>query len=178
VLASREEARHDAFTLATVGPDRIVSARIVLAEILDDGTALFASSTKSRKAQQLRSSPAAALVAFWPGRERQLRLEGLVVLASEHKADEMFARRPRELQLLAWASSDGQPQTPAQYEHEYKRFDRKFQGCPIPRPESWRVYTLAPSQYEFWESNHNWHHACVRYAQQPNGRWKHTFVGP
>ena len=176
--ARHQEDWHDSLALATAGTDGHVSCRVVTAQILEDGKTLFASSERTRKAQQLRANPCAAMLAFWPRHERQLRIEGSVKRASTAKADQLFAELPREAQLLAWASADGQPQTPDEYDREHARFDDKYRDRQFPRPSYWRAFILTPAAYEFWESRGNWRRTCVRYILDDQGNWHYNFVGP
>jgi len=177
-LASRQDPWYDAFSLATATTDGEVSCRVVRGEILEGGTARFGSSIRSRKSRQLGENTRAALLAFWQRSERQLRMEGQITIDDETTADSIFSRRPRDLQLLAWVTTDGEPQTPAEYSAEFKRIDRNFRNREIPRPAYWRIYLLVPTRYEFWEANENRHHVCVRYDKSHNDDWKHAFVGP
>ena len=68
-----------AMTVSTVGPDGQPAARVVLLKGLpDDAGFLFYSNYASRKGHELAAQPRAALTFFWPGLERQVRVEGTV----------------------------------------------------------------------------------------------------
>jgi pyridoxamine 5'-phosphate oxidase len=68
----------NAMTLATANKEGHVSARIVLLKGYDDtGLSLF-TNYESRKGRELKENPWAALVFFWAGLERQVRIEGRV----------------------------------------------------------------------------------------------------
>ncbi|RMF81816.1 MAG: pyridoxamine 5'-phosphate oxidase, partial [Planctomycetota bacterium] len=94
----------NAMTLATVGPDRRPSARIVLLKGFDQRGFVFYTDYRSRKGLDLAQNPYAALCLYWPPFERQVRIEGGVTKTSEQESDDYFASRPRESQLAAAAS--------------------------------------------------------------------------
>ena len=92
-----------AMTLATVGADGRVSARVVLLKAVDERGFVFYTNTLSRKGRALAASPKAALDFHWKSLARQVRvrIEGSVAPVTVQEADTCFASRPRESQLGA-----------------------------------------------------------------------------
>ena len=143
-----------AMTLATVAADGQPSARVVLLKGLpDDAAFLFYTNYESRKGQELASRPLAALTFFWPGLERQVRVEGRVEKAAESVSTEYFRSRPRSSQIGAWASPQSQVITSREeLEAREQATTAGFSGQdPLPRPPHWGGYLLRPHRVEFWQ---------------------------
>ena len=70
-------------TLATATRDGKPSARVVLLRGLDDRGLVFFTNRESRKGQELRRNPRAAVVLHWWELGRQARIEGTVEEVSE-----------------------------------------------------------------------------------------------
>jgi len=63
-------------TFATVSPNGLPSARIVLLKEVDDKGFVFFTNYKSRKGKELDKMPHVALLFYWKELERQIRIEG------------------------------------------------------------------------------------------------------
>ncbi|MBI3579408.1 MAG: pyridoxal 5'-phosphate synthase, partial [Ignavibacteriales bacterium] len=66
----------NAMVLATSTPSGTPSARIVLLKGLDESGFVFFTNYASRKAEELKENPHAALLFYWGALERQVRIEG------------------------------------------------------------------------------------------------------
>ncbi|RZK45923.1 MAG: pyridoxamine 5'-phosphate oxidase, partial [Hymenobacter sp.] len=144
-----------ALTLATVAAATgQPSQRVVLLKGLpDDAGFLFFTNYDSQKGHELAAQPRAALNFFWPGLERQVRVEGVVEKAPENVSTEYFQSRPRSSQVGAWASPQsaviGSRQELEAREHEVEA--RFADQTPLPRPPHWGGYVLRPTRIEFWQ---------------------------
>ena len=69
------QPEHNAMALATVGSASI-SCRIVLLRSFNQDGFVFYTNYNSRKAMDLERDARAALTFFWPGLQRQVRIEG------------------------------------------------------------------------------------------------------
>lgn len=142
-----------AMTLATVGADGRISARVVLLKEVDERGFVFYTNTLSRKGRALAVQPQAALLFHWKTlRDQvQVRIEGSVAPVTVQEADAYFASRPRESQLGAWASLQSEPLAErAVFEARYAQFEQQFADGPVPRPPHWSGYRVAPETFEFW----------------------------
>src|SRR5215204_7642014 len=74
----RDEAGEElgAVGLATATPDGAPSLRMVLLKGADERGLTFFTNYGSRKGAELAANPRAALLAYWPGAGRQVRVEG------------------------------------------------------------------------------------------------------
>nr|MCU0624018.1 pyridoxal 5'-phosphate synthase [Gemmatimonadaceae bacterium] len=94
----------NAMTLATVAPDGMPSARVVLLKGVDGGGFVFYTDYRSRKGRELDAAPRAALVFFWAELERQVRVVGEVGRISRDESAAYFASRPRGSRIGAHVS--------------------------------------------------------------------------
>ena len=141
-----------AVTLATVDADGRADARIVLLRGLDDRGAIWYTNRRSAKGRQLARVASAALVAFWPQLERQVRLRGPVAPLPDAESDAYFASRPRGSQLGAWASEQSETVADrAALERQVAEVEARFAGSAVPRPPHWGGYLLSPQVIELWQ---------------------------
>jgi pyridoxamine 5'-phosphate oxidase len=114
---------------------------------------------------------------FWPGLQRQLRIEGTVEKVSEEVSDAYFASRPRESQLGAWASQ--QSSELAQAEDliaAFEKYDRQFPN-EVPRPPHWGGYAIQATSIEFWQGRPSRLHDRVVFQFHENS-WKQIRKNP
>jgi len=140
-------------TLASVGADGRVSARIVLLKGVGPDGFRFFTNYESLKGAQLEAHPQVALCFHWKlVREQvQVRVEGEASPLSAAESDAYFATRPRASQIGAWASlqSCALPDRAA-FEQRIAEFERRFEGADVPRPPHWGGYLVRPDRIEFW----------------------------
>jgi pyridoxamine 5'-phosphate oxidase len=142
-----------AVSLATSTPDGRPSCRIVLLHEVDARGFVFHTNYAGRKGQQIEGNPHAALCAYWPWTEEQIRVEGTVARVPSAESDAYFASRPRGSQVGAWASLQSEPvESREALLARVKDFEARFAGRDVPRPEHWGGYRLRPLRIEFWKA--------------------------
>ena len=169
-----------AFTLSTVAASGQPSSRVVLLKGLPDDTGfLFYTNYDSRKGQELAAQPLAALNFFWPGLERQVRVEGRIEKAPESLSTEYFQSRPRSSQIGAWASPQSQligsrEALEAREANVAKEFEAQD---PLPRPPHWGGFMLRPHRLEFWQGRPSRLHDRIVY-ELDGSIWRRSRLAP
>lgn len=144
-----------AMSVATADAEGRPSSRVVLLRGWDERGFVFYTNYDSRKGGELAARPYAALLFWWGGLQRQIRIEGHVERVSETESDTYFATRPRGHRLSAWAS----PQSSvvpdrAALERGMGDAEAQFPGD-VPRPPFWGGYRVVPERFEFWQGRPN-----------------------
>lgn len=168
----------DALALATATASGRPSVRMVLYKGFEGGRLCLVTNFESRKAQELAKNPWAAIAFYWPGLERQVRMEGRVERAPEALSDRYFAGRDRESQLGAWASSQSRPVTSrAELEAALVRERERWQGRAVERPPHWGMLLLEPARVELWVAGAHRLHDRFAYDASDAG-WRITRLSP
>ena len=146
----------DAMSLATATPDGKPSVRLVLLKDVSPRGFVFYTNTESRKGHEIDANPAAAICFHWKSLGRQVRAEGILEPVTAADADAYWATRPRQSQIAGWASAQSQV-LPDRHtlQARVEEFDARFAGHPVPRPDRWTGYCLAPETIEFWHDVRN-----------------------
>ncbi len=140
----------NAMALATVDPDGLPNARMVLLKAIEDAGFVFYTNYGSAKGRELDASGKAALVLHWKSLRRQLRVRGLIEREDGPKADEYFASRSLQSRLGAWASRQSRAlSSRAALMAEVAKITAQ-KGTNPPRPPFWGGYRMRPLEVEFW----------------------------
>jgi len=100
---------HNAIALATVDPDGLPNARMVLLKEIEADAFVFYTNYGSRKAQEIEAGGKAAFVMHWKSLRRQIRVRGTVTREEGPQADAYYASRSLKSRLGAWASRQSEP---------------------------------------------------------------------
>lgn len=169
----------NAMTLATVDERGRPAARIVLLKELDARGFTFFSNYDSRKGDDLRAHPHAALVLFWEPLHRQVRVEGAVERVAAAESDAYFASRPRDSQLGAIASPQSRPiASRAELEARVAELARAAGAGEVARPAYWGGYRVVPDAIELWQGQPSRLHDRVRYRRLAAGGWERDRLAP
>lgn len=167
----KEPNNPNAACLATVGPDGMPSARIVLVKTIEPEGLVFFTNINSRKGQQLTNHPKAALCFYWKSLQRQVRFEGHTEIVSSQEADDYFVSRPRGSQIGAWASQQSQILSDRQILiDKTQELEDFYQDKIVPRPPHWLGFRLRPILVEFWEERLFRLHERLQY-RLVDGQW-------
>jgi pyridoxamine 5'-phosphate oxidase len=168
-----------AMMLATVGDDGRPSARMVLLKGVDASGFHFYTNYESRKGHELAEHPFAALVFYWGGLERQVRVEGYVERLSPEASDAYFQSRPQGSQLGSAVSHQSQVIADRDVlEQRMRELRERYQDQPIPRPAFWGGYRVIPDTIEFWQGRPNRLHDRLRYRKHDDGSWRIERLSP
>jgi pyridoxamine 5'-phosphate oxidase len=175
-----EPVNPEAMALATVGPDGMPNARMVLLKGFDERGFVFYTNLDSVKGHELTDAPKAALTFYWKSLQRQVRLRGSVQPVSAAEADSYFATRSRMAQIGAWASKQSAPlESRMAFEKAVARYTAKFAVGQVPRPPHWSGYRVLPQEIEFWhEQPFRLHDRTVFVRPDPTAPWRKTRLYP
>jgi pyridoxamine 5'-phosphate oxidase len=167
-----------AMTLATVGLDGGVDARLVLLRGHDERGFVWFTNRDSAKGRQLAAHPTAAIIVAWTELGRQVRATGPVEPTTADEDEAYWATRPRGSRLAATASDQSRPLADrAALEAAVAALDAAHAGEPIPRPGNWGGYRLRPERMEFWQQQEFRLHDRFRYERTAAG-WLVTRLAP
>lgn len=167
----------NAMTLATVDAAGMPDARIVLLKEVDDRGFVFYTNYESRKAQDMRDDPRAALVFHWQPLERQVRIQGSVAKVGAAESDAYFKTRPLGSRIGAWASPQSEPIESREWlEKRWQAYEQRY-GADPPRPPQWGGYRLTPERIEFWQGRASRLHDRLVYSRQADG-WRISRLAP
>jgi pyridoxamine 5'-phosphate oxidase len=160
----------EAMALSTASPDGMPSSRMVLLKERDATGFVFYTNLGSRKCDQLRRNPRAALVLHWAVLERQVRIEGRVEEVDREQAAAYFASRPRGSRIGAWASRQSETLPDRQtLDERMKRYEQEFEGDDVPLPPFWGGWRVVPAMIEFWQGKANRLHDRLVFTAGPDG---------
>ena len=169
----------NAVTVATATPEGRPSARVVLMRGFDDRGFVFYTNYESRKGREISANPFASMCFFWQALERQVRVEGRVVLASEAESDEYFRGRPKGSKLGAWVSNQsGVVAGREALEAEFEAIQARYPGDEVPRPGHWGGYRVVPDSVEFWQGRRSRLHDRIVYRRTAEGAWRIERLAP
>ena len=143
-----------AMTVATATAAGKPSARILLLKSHDKRGFVFFTNLESRKSDEIKANPFAAICFYWMALDKQIRIEGKIEPASDAEADAYFASRHRESRIGAWSSKQSRPlSSREELMQAVSENTKKFEGQDVPRPPFWSGWRVVPEVIEFWQQN-------------------------
>ena len=167
-----------AVSLATATASGQPSLRTVLLKDYDERGFVFYTNNQSRKGDQLKTNPRAALLFFWQTLFEQVSIEGPVDIVSKEESDAYWASRSRASCIGAWASAQSYPlDRRTTLEAKVSEYSSRYLGSEVPRPAHWHGYRLHPKRIEFWQNGEHRLHDRQCYKQTKQG-WDMTLLNP
>ncbi|XP_059178486.1 pyridoxine/pyridoxamine 5'-phosphate oxidase-like [Physella acuta] len=170
-------------SLATATRDGKPSVRIVLMKDFDKRGIVFYTIYGSRKTAELDDNNSVALLFYWcscnDSLGRQVRVEGRIEKINEDDGTEYFHSRPRDAQIVAWASRQSQLIQNKKMLDERNLEQRMKYGdneLVIPKPEYWGGYRVIPNRFEFWQGQTNRLHDRIVFRRPLDGEQLNTDV--
>ncbi|WON93920.1 pyridoxamine 5'-phosphate oxidase [Sphingobacterium sp. Lzh-3] len=169
----------NAMVLSTVSSHHLPSSRIVLLKDIAEEGLVFFTNYLSRKGEEMKANPHAALLFFWPELQRQVRIEGVVEFVNAADSDEYFQSRPKASRIGALASPQSHEIPNRSFlERRVEALERQYEGDEfVPRPDHWGGYILKPIYFEFWQGRASRLHDRMVYKKVSDS-WKITRIAP
>jgi len=172
----------NAMTLATATRDGHPSARIVLLKGIDARGFVFYTNYESQKGRELAENPRAALAFYWAELERQVRVVGTVERVARDESRAYFDSRPLGSRLGAALSRQSTVLADrAVLETVFRARLAEHEAdpaAPVPLPDFWGGYRLAPAIIEFWQGRRSRLHDRLRYGRGADGVWRIERLSP
>jgi pyridoxamine 5'-phosphate oxidase len=168
----------NAMTLASVGPEGMPSARIVLLKGFDERGFVFFTDYRSQKGTELEQNPRAALVFYWPELERQIRITGETAPIERGESEAYFRTRPRGSRISAWVSHQSQVIASRKLlEDRVPELESMYPADDVPLPPYWGGFRVLPATVEFWQGRISRLHDRIRYTRSGN-TWRIERLSP
>ena len=169
----------NAMALATVDPQGLPNARMVLMKEIEAGAFVFYTNYESAKAGELDSAGKAAFVMHWKSLRRQLRARGTITREDGPQADAYYASRSLQSRLGAWASRQSRPLKSRATLMAAGAKVTAATGPTPPRPPFWGGYRLTPVEIEFWaDGAFRLHDRFVWRRAAPGSKWEIERLNP
>jgi pyridoxamine 5'-phosphate oxidase len=168
----------NAMALATATPEGAPAVRMVLLKEHGADGFVFYTNGQSRKGEEIRANPRAALLFHWKSLGRQIRLEGPLDEVPAAMADAYFASRHPDSRLGSAASDQSRPlASRAAYLARVAELRERHLGRDVPRPPHWTGFRLVPERIEFWLGREYRLHERRLFVRSGDG-WSSTLLYP
>ena len=162
----------NAMVLSTADAKKRPDSRVMLLRDVSKEGFTFFTNYESKKGNDLRKNPQAAMLFFWPDVERQVRITGEIKKLSKKTAQEYCASRPFDSQVGAHASAQSTTvESRTAMDNKFNKLKNEFSGKTVPMPGYWGGYILQPQTIEFWQGRANRMHDRIKYLKEKR-TWK------
>jgi pyridoxamine 5'-phosphate oxidase len=168
----------NAMAVATTAPGGAPSVRMLLLKGHGPEGFVFYTNAESRKGDEIRANPRAALLFHWKSLHRQVRAEGPLEEVSAAMADAYFASRHPDSRLGSAASDQSRPlDSRKTYLDRVEALRARYPEGAVPRPPHWTGFRLAPERIEFWLSRPHRLHERRLFTRTADG-WASSLLYP
>tara|TARA_Y100000816_G_C25807981_1_gene422994 strand:- start:13 stop:639 length:627 start_codon:yes stop_codon:yes gene_type:complete len=170
----------NAVAVATSDKNSIPSVRMVLLKDFNIDGFVFYTNLNSKKSEDIKNNPHAAMCFHWKSLLRQIRIVGTINPVKSKDADNYYNSRAYGSKIGAWASS--QSTILNNREELYSSIEKYKKIYPyedkVPRPEFWSGWNLNPVTIEFWLDGKDRIHERLRYKKNRDQTWDKKLLSP
>ncbi|MEM1003582.1 MAG: pyridoxal 5'-phosphate synthase [Bacteroidota bacterium] len=167
----------DACAFSTIDINGFPNARYVSLKAVTHDGFLVTGPTNSRKGQEIKTDPKAALTFWWPETERQVRIQGKASFISNELANTYFTNRNRAAQIVSTTFEQGQPiENLDLLKSKFYQQEQEL-GDEIPMPKDWGGFLIQPIIIEFMQFKATRLHERELY-KLVEGSWRSTWLQP
>ena len=168
----------NAMSVSTVSDSGQPSVRMVLLKYYGADGLVFYTNLGSRKSGEIADNPQVALLFYWHGLHRQIKILGRAERTTVAEDARYFLSRPRDSQLGAWVSRQSSVLTARSVlENKFAEMKARFAQGEVPLPSFWGGYRVRPHSLEFWQGRESRLHDRFRY-DLADGRWNLNRLAP
>ncbi len=169
-----------AVTVSTVDTQDRPDARVQILRNVDAAGWQFAANAESPKGRQLQARPDAALTFYWPTRGRQVRVRGPVFPEpAERSAADLLARSPGARAEVLLGRQSSHLASIEERDDALREALSQITSNPALVTPSWTLYTLVPTQTEFWQADKDRNHTRLRYERPDrDSPWQRHLLWP
>jgi pyridoxamine 5'-phosphate oxidase len=169
----------NAIALATVDPDGMPNARMVLLKEIEADAFVFYTNYGSKKGREIEAAGKAAFVMHWKSLRRQIRVRGVTTREEGPQADEYYASRSLKSRLGAWASKQSEPLSSREALMAEVAKVTLAHGPMPKRPPFWGGIRITPVEIEFWADGAFRLHDRFRWTRSaPDAAWQVMRLNP
>ncbi|WP_346729160.1 pyridoxine/pyridoxamine 5'-phosphate oxidase [Lederbergia citrea] len=180
LIGAIEKGVHEphAMTLSTIDWNGYPDARILILKDVDQFGWYFASSSESKKGQQLKIQSNVALTFYWSLIGRQVRIRGTVAeMGIESSANDFLSRS----EIARAGAFIGKQSTTLSsrkdLDEELAKQEEKIKKEPTLVYPSWMLYRIKAEKVEFWQGDKERKHTRLQY--RINGdKWLRELLWP
>ncbi|GBF74329.1 pyridoxamine 5'-phosphate oxidase [Paenibacillus sp. 598K] len=167
-----------AMALSTVDAEGYPDARVLILKQIVGDSFYFASSSASRKGQQLQGNPHVALTFYWPVLGRQIRVRGIVQDQGDEAGADDFRQRSMGARAVAMTERQSQVlDSEESVDSSVAAQKNRIARNPEVITPQWRLYAVDPQEVEFWQGDPERKHKRIRYVKQ-GSQWKIVRLWP
>ncbi|WP_404452173.1 pyridoxal 5'-phosphate synthase [Virgibacillus necropolis] len=167
-----------AMTLSTVDNDGAPDARVLILKDVTPNHWYFATSSASRKGEQLESNQKVALTFYWKEIGRQVRIRGTACEMDPSTSAKDFLGRSISSRALALIGNPSQEmKTRDELDKALVEANKLLQQDQQIVSTNWKLYAVLADEVEFWQGDPERKHTRVKY-QRDGESWKSYLLWP
>jgi pyridoxamine 5'-phosphate oxidase len=169
----------NSMVLATSSKEGLPSTRTVLIKQIHTEGLVFYTNYESRKGQEIQDNPQVSATIYWKEIDSQITIDGTAHKISEEESENYFLTRPRDTQIGAWSSRQGEAlASRLVLVDAFDHYTSKFESQDVPKPPYWGGYIIQPTLYIFWKGRDHRLHDRFIYKKTPDDSWGIERISP